>query len=139
MILPEVSGRTFSARVIRTAGVIAADSRTLLVELEVDNAKGEILAGSYAQVRFPEAKMEATLTLPSNTLLFRAEGPQVGVVLPDGKVELRSVKLGRDFGQTIEVLAGVSSQDRVIVKPTDSLASGTLVNVAETSQTENKK
>lgn len=139
VILPEAPGRTFPARVIRTAGVIAADSRTLLVELEVDNAGGEILAGSYAQVRFSEAKREATLTLPSNTLLFRAEGPQVGVVLPDGKVELRSVKLGRDFGQTTEVLAGVGSQDRVIVKPSDSLASGILVNVAATSQTENKQ
>jgi RND family efflux transporter MFP subunit len=139
VILPEAPGRTFPARVIRTAGVIAADSRTLLVELEVDNAGGEILAGSYAQVRFSEAKREATLTLPSNTLLFRAEGPQVGVVLPDGKVELRSVKLGRDFGQTTEVLAGVGSQDRVIVKPSDSLANGILVNVAATSQTENKQ
>ncbi|MDY0040459.1 MAG: efflux RND transporter periplasmic adaptor subunit [Desulforhabdus sp.] len=139
VILPEAPGRTFPARVIRTAGVIAADSRTLLVELEVDNAGGEILAGSYAQVRFSEAKREATLTLPSNTLLFRAEGPQVGVVLPDGKIELRSVKLGRDFGQTTEVLAGVGSQDRVIVKPSDSLANGILVNVAATSQTENKQ
>ena len=93
---------------IRTAGVIASDSRTLLVELEVDNSKGEILAGGYAQVRFTEAKMEAALTLPANTVLFRAEGPQVGIVQPDGKVELRTVKLGRDFGQTIEILAGVS-------------------------------
>ena len=106
MSIPELPGRVFPATVIRTAGVIAADSRTLLVELEVDNAKGEILAGGYAQVRFTEAKMEAALTFPANTVLFRAEGPQVGVVQPDGKVELRSVKLGRDFGQTIEITRG---------------------------------
>ena len=110
MTVPELPGRVFKPKVIRTAGVIASDSRTLLVELELDNPKGEILAGGYAQVRFTEAKMEAALTLPANTVLFRPEGPQVGVVQPDGKVELRTVKLGRDFGQTIEILAGVSRQ-----------------------------
>jgi RND family efflux transporter MFP subunit len=80
MTLPELRGRTFPAKVIRTAGVIAADSRTLLVELEIDNTKGEILAGSYARMRFTEAKTEPVLTLPPNTILFRSEGPQVGIV-----------------------------------------------------------
>jgi RND family efflux transporter MFP subunit len=136
MTIPELPGRVFTAKVIRTAGVIAADSRTLLVELGVDNSKDEILAGGYAQVRFTEAKMEATLTLPANTLLFRAEGPQVGVVEPDGKVELRSVKLGRDFGQTIEITAGVSSKDRVIVNPADSLANGSTVSIDEPTKME---
>lgn len=135
MTLPELPGRVFTAKVIRTAGVIASDSRTLLVELEVDNRKGEIIAGGYAQVRFTEAKIEAALTLPANTVLFRAGGPQVGIVQPDGKVELRSVKLGRDFGQTIEVLAGVSPQDRVILNPSDSLASGATVSITESTQT----
>jgi len=135
MTLPELPGRVFTAKVIRTAGVIASDSRTLLVELEVDNRKEEIIAGGYAQVRFTEAKIEAALTLPANTVLFRAGGPQVGIVQPDGKVELRSVKLGRDFGQTIEVLAGVSPQDRVIVNPSDSLASGATVSITESTQT----
>lgn len=139
MTLAELPGRTFSARVIRTAGVIAADSRTLLVELEVDNAKGEILAGGYAQVRFLDARMPAVLTLPSNTMLFRTEGPQIGVVQPDGKVELRSVKLGRDFGQTMEILEGVSSRDRVIVNPSESLVNGAMVNIAEPPRTEKKQ
>lgn len=136
--LPELSGRAFPAKVIRTAGVIATDSRTLLVECEVDNPKEEILAGSYAQVRFTEAKMQTALTLPSSTLLFRPEGPQIGVVLPDGKVELRGVKLGRDFGQAIEMVAGVSPQDRVIVNPAESVVSGAMVAIAETPQTEKK-
>lgn len=136
MSLPELPGRTFPARVIRTAGVIAADSRTLLVELEVDNPKGEILAGSYAQVRFTEAKMEAALTLPANTIMFRTEGPQVGVVREEGKVELRIVKLGRDFGQMIEILTGVDAKDRVIVNPSESLVSGCTVAVSETAKTE---
>jgi hypothetical protein len=121
--------------VIRTAGVIAADSRTLLVELEVDNSKGEIIAGSYAQMRFTEAKMEAALTLPANAVLFRAEGAQIGIVQQDGKVELRTVKLGRDFGQTIEILVGVEPKDRVILNPPESLATGTMVSIVESTKT----
>jgi RND family efflux transporter MFP subunit len=136
MSVPELPCRTFPATVIRTAGVIAADSRTLLVELEVDNAKGELLAGGYAQVRFTEAKTAPLLTLPANTIMFRAEGPQIGVVQPDGKVEVRGVKLGRDFGQTIEVLVGVTPEDRVIINPAESLVSGAMVSIAEPAKTE---
>lgn len=135
MAVPELPGRTFQAKVIRTAGVIAADSRTMLVELEVDNSKEEIIAGSYAQVRFTEAKSEPALTLPANTLLFRAEGPQIGVVHEGGKVELRTVKLGRDFGQRIEVLAGVAPEDRVILNPSESLATGATVSISEAAKT----
>jgi RND family efflux transporter MFP subunit len=136
MTVPEIPGRTFSPRVLRTAGVMASDSRTLLVELELDNPKEEVMAGGYAQVRFTEAKIEAELTLTANTILFRAEGPQVGIVKADGKVELRTVKLGRDFGQTIEILAGVNPSDRVILNPSDSLATGAAVSVAEADRKE---
>jgi RND family efflux transporter MFP subunit len=136
MTLPELRSQAFTAKVIRTAGVIASDSRTLLVELEVDNAKDEILAGGYAQVRFLDAKMDATLTLPANTIMFRAVGPQIGVVQEDGKVELRTVKLGRDFGQTIEVLTGVSPNDRVIINPSESIASGAKVSITESTKME---
>jgi len=134
MTLPELPGRAFVAKVIRTATVIAADSRTLLVELHVDNPKEEVLAGSYAQVRFTEARMESALTLQANTVLFRAEGPQIGVVKGDGTVELRTVKLGRDFGQTIEILTGVDLEDRVIVNPSESLESGATVSIKETAK-----
>jgi RND family efflux transporter MFP subunit len=133
LTIPELSGRVFPAKVVRASGSLTADSRTLLVELEVDNSKGEILAGSYAQVKLTEAKVETPLTLPSNTLLFRAEGPEVGVVQADGKVVLHPVTLGRDFGPTVEVLAGVSPADRVILNPADSLVGGTTVRVAEPS------
>jgi RND family efflux transporter MFP subunit len=136
LTVPELPGRVFMATVIRTAGAIASDSRTLLVELEVDNPKEEILTGSYAQVRFTHVKMEAALTLPANTILFRPEGAQVGIVKPDGKVEVRTVKLGRDFGQTIEILAGVGPRDRVIVNPSDSLATGAAVPVAQADKKE---
>jgi RND family efflux transporter MFP subunit len=134
MTIPELPGKTFPAKVIRTAGVIASDSRTLLVELAVDNSEEEILAGDYAKVRFPEAKMDAALTLPANTVLFSAKGPQVGVVKEDGKVELRTVKLGRDFGQMIEVLTGVGPHDRVIVNPGESLVTGATVCVSEAAK-----
>jgi len=139
MTLPELPGRAFTPRVIRTAGVIASDSRTLLVELELDNRKGEVLAGGYAQLRFTDVKMEAAMTLPANTVLFRPEGPQVGIIRPDGKVELRTVKIGRDFGQTIEILAGVSPEDRVIMNPSDSLTTGTAVSITQADKKEKSR
>ena len=74
------------------------------------------------------------MTLPSNTVLFRTEGVQVGVVRADGTVELRSVKIGRDFGPTVEVLSGVNTSDRVIVNPSDSLVAGTKVRVTEAAK-----
>jgi RND family efflux transporter MFP subunit len=131
LLIPERPDRVFTVQVTRDAGAISADSRTLLTELEVDNAHGEILAGSFAQVRLSGVTSAKTLTLPGNVLLFRAEGPQVGAVQPDGRVELRTVKLGRDFGATVEILSGVSTSDRVILNPSDSLASGAMVRVAE--------
>jgi len=130
LTIPEQPGRVFPAKVVRTSGAMSTDSRTLLTELEVDNSRGEILAGTYVQVRLTEAKVAAALTLPANTLLFRSEGPQVGVVGTDGKVDLRSVTLGRDFGPTVEVLGGVGSTDRVILNPADSLVGGITVRVA---------
>ena len=138
MMLPGLPGRKFTAKVIRTAGAITADSRTLPVELETDNPKGEILSGSYAKVRFIDVKMKASLTLPANTVLFRPAGPQVGIVDSDGKVSPRSVSIGRDFGQTIEIITGVSPQDRVIVNPSDSLINGMMVAVSEAPPAEKK-
>jgi RND family efflux transporter MFP subunit len=139
LLAPELPGKVFTAKVARTAGSISPDSRTLLTELEVDNTRGELLAGGFAQVRFAETKGHAPLTLPSNTLLFRAEGPQVGVVQEDGAIQLRSVTLGRDFGRIVEILAGVGLTDRVILNPSDSLAPGTVVRMAEPPKPENTK
>ena len=130
LLVPERPNQVFRATVARTAGAIAADSRTLLVELEVDNRTNEILAGSFAQVRLARSKGTALLTLPGNALLFRAEGPQVGVVGANDTVELRPVKLGRDFGTTLEILAGVKAGERVVLNPPDGLAAGARVRVA---------
>jgi membrane fusion protein, multidrug efflux system len=129
LTIPELPGRIFKAKVVRTSGSLNAESRTLMAELDVDNEKGEIFAGAYAQVRFSEVALMAALTLPSNTLLFRPEGPQVGLVSPEGKVELRTISIGRDFGPSVEVLSGVSTNDQVILNPPDSLASGTSVQI----------
>lgn len=131
LIIPELPGRVFPAKVVRTSGAMDAESRTLLTELEVDNSKGAIFSGSYAQVRFTDSKAAPPLTLPSNTLLFRAEGTQVGVVRKDNTVELRNVTVGRDFGPTVEILQGVTPQDRVIVNPPDSLVKNMTVRLAE--------
>lgn len=135
LTLAELPGRKFMAKVVRTAGAMDANSRTLLTELEVDNRRGEILSGGYAQVHFIDAKSAAQLTLPANTLLFRAEGMQVGVVNVNGKVVLRNVKIGRDFGKTVEVLEGITQADRVILNPSDSLTAGVTVRVAEPLKT----
>jgi RND family efflux transporter MFP subunit len=130
LTIPERPNQTFAATVARTAGAISPDSRTLLVELELDNRDGEILPGTFGQVRFPGTGSRASSTLPGNTLLFRPEGPRVGVVGADGRVTLREVKLGRDFGTTVEILAGIDAADRVILNPSDSLTSGIQVRVA---------
>ena len=91
-----------------------------------------ILPYSYGELSLKENDSNPPLTLPSNSLLFRAQGLQVGVVRPDGTVELRSVQVGRDFGQSIEILGGVTPADRVIINPTDSLVSGIKVRIQAT-------
>ncbi|MDB6124109.1 MAG: family efflux transporter, subunit [Pedosphaera sp.] len=139
MTVPEFPTRKFTAKVVRTAGAIDPISRTLLTELEVDNSHNELLAGSYAQVSFGDLKQDMALVLPSNTLLFRSEGTQVGVVDTNGRVELRQVVLGRDFGRNLEVVSGITAKDRVIINPADSLISGTTVRIAEADRTENTK
>jgi membrane fusion protein (multidrug efflux system) len=133
IIVPEMPGRKFPAKVVRTAGAIDPTSRPLLTELDVDNASNEIIAGSYAQVSFHDMNSTPILTLPSNTLLFRSEGSQVGVVLPDGRVELHSVLLGRDLGANVEVLSGIAANDKIIINPSDSLISGARMRMADSS------
>ncbi len=132
----EMPGHIFTAKVVRTAGALDPGSRTLLAELEVDNARGEIFAGSFAQVRFPSTGGQGKLTLPSNTLLFRAEGAFVGVVGADSRVELRRVKLGREFATSVEIVDGVTSADRIVLNPPDALISGTQVQVTAPARKE---
>jgi membrane fusion protein, multidrug efflux system len=128
LTLPEAPDQKFEAEVVRTAGALDVGTRTLLVELQVDNSKGEILAGSYGLVRLKDSRPEAALTLPSSSVIFRAEGPQVAVVVSN-HLSLRKVRLGRDFGSVVEILGGITAADRVITNPADSFAEGIEVRV----------
>lgn len=139
LTVPELPSRVFSAKVVRTAGAIDAVSRTLLTELEVDNSKNEILSGSYAQVSFADLRKDPALVLPANTLLFRGEGMQVGVVGPDGHVALHNIKIGRDFGRTVEVVDGITASDKIIVNPSDALVSGSTVRIAQAPMEEKEQ
>src|SRR5438132_2058785 len=129
VVFPDQGGKTFQAKVATTSESIAAHSRTLLVELHLDNPNNEIQPGSYAQARLTAGSLGQIVTLPNNTLLFRAQGVQVGVVKPDNSVELRDIKVGRDFGTTIEIIQGVAPSDKVILNPADSLVTGDVVRV----------
>ena len=111
----------------------------MLVELHVDNSKNEILPGSYATIRVSVNVLGKLLTLPDNTLIFRGKNIQVAVVDEKGAVQLRDVRIGRDFGVQSEVLGGVSESDKVIVNPSDSITSGTIVRVAATPTPTEKK
>jgi RND family efflux transporter MFP subunit len=135
LTIPEIHGKTFTAKVVRTAGAMNPETRTLLTELEVDNSSGEILAGSYAEVKLTDTKPDVPLTVPSNTLLFRSEGAFVGVVTAENKIDLRSVTLGRDFGKRVEVLSGIEAKDRLVLNPPDSIVSGMAVRIADSGNT----
>lgn len=126
------SAKTYPGKVISTSEAVSPDSRTMLVQLQVDNSKNEILPGSYATVRVPQSVLGKVLLLPDNTLIFRGKDRQVGVVDAKGVVQLRDVKVGRDFGVQSEILSGVTESDKVIVNPSDSLTSGTTVRLAAT-------
>ncbi|HVU07521.1 MAG TPA: efflux RND transporter periplasmic adaptor subunit [Verrucomicrobiae bacterium] len=131
----EMPGKSFDATVTRTAGAVDPSTRTLQVELQVSNPRNQILAGSYAQVRFDEAADPGTLTISDNAIIFRAQGTQVALVDGGNKVKLQDVKLGRDFGNTVQVVDGLKTDDRVIDNPPDSIAEGMEVQIAEPDKT----
>lgn len=131
ILLSELGGQTHKARVVRTAGAIDPGSRTLLVEMEADNADGALLSGSFAQIQLPGVESEHPLTVPANALIFRAEGALLAVVPPDGKVELKKISLGRDFGSSVEITEGVNAESRVIINPPDAIATGVQVEVVD--------
>jgi RND family efflux transporter MFP subunit len=125
---PEMPGQRFEGRLSNTAGAIDLATRTLQVEVLLPNADGRLLPGSYVDVHLPVLAGNS-IVAPSNSLLFRPEGPQVALVDGEGRVHLATVTLGRDFGQNIELLDGVKDGDRLILNPADSLAEGDSVTV----------
>jgi RND family efflux transporter MFP subunit len=121
-------GQAFTGTLVRNANAIDSASRTLNVEVDVDNSSGLLMPGAYAFVHFKIAAKRGSVTIPSNALLFRAEGLRVGVVR-NSHVSLLPITIGRDYGDAVEVLSGLSSRDAVIVNPSDSLANGAQVQV----------
>jgi len=128
--LAEFPGRIFQGKLVRTAEAINMTTRTLLIEIDVDNPTGTLLTGSYAEVHLAVPTQVSTLLLPVNTLLFRSEGLRVGIV-KDGKVVLSAVTPGHDFGNQIEIVSGLKPDDQVIVNPPDSLVHGQQVQIVQ--------
>jgi len=128
--LAEFPDRKFQGKVVRTADAINMTTRTLLVEVDVDNPTGTLLTGSYAEVHLAVPSQASTFLLPVNTLLFRTEGLRVGVV-KDGKVVLTTVTPGHDFGNDIEIVAGLKADDQVIINPPDSIVAGQQVQIVQ--------
>jgi RND family efflux transporter MFP subunit len=133
LTLDEYPNRTFQGSIVRTSDAIDQTTRTLNVEIDIDNAKDEIKTGAYVLAHFKatNAKDQAAgpLTVPANAVLFRSEGLRTAVVR-DSKAQLVPITIGRDFGSTLEVTSGLSKGDKIILNPSDSLTSGTLVRIA---------
>jgi RND family efflux transporter MFP subunit len=128
--LAEFPGRQFQGKLVRSADAINVTTRTLLIEIDVKNPSGTLLTGSYAEVHLNVPTQASTYLLPVNTLIFRSQGLQVGIV-KDGKVALASVTPGHDFGDQIEIVAGLKADDQVIVNPPDSIISGQEVQIVQ--------
>jgi RND family efflux transporter MFP subunit len=129
--LQEFPGQKFMGTVARTADAIDPATRTLNTEVDVPNKNGKLLPGSFGQVHFATGTSIPRITIPVNAMLFRAEGTRVAVVDKDGKVHLRPISIGRDFGATLEILGGLEVGDRIIINPSDSLEEGQQVHVAK--------
>src|SRR6201997_691335 len=128
IVLAEFPGEKFQGKLVRTASAINMTTRTLLAEIDVDNPKGTLLTGSYAEVHLKVPGQGSTFLIPVNTLIFRSQHLQVGVVR-DGKVVLAEVTPGHDFGAEIEIVAGLKADDQVVLNPPDSLVSGQQVQI----------
>lgn len=132
LTLDEYPGQVFEGTVTRNSGSIDSGSRTLNVEVDVNNRDGKLLPGAYVFVHFKIPRQNRQLSIPSNALLFRAEGLQVGIVR-NGRVHLQSVTIGTDNGSSVQISTGLSPHDMVILDPSDSLAEGEPVQVANPS------
>jgi RND family efflux transporter MFP subunit len=128
--LAEFPDHKFQGKLVRTADDINLTTRTLLVEIDVNNPTGTLLTGSYAEVHLAVPTQASTFLIPVNTLLFRTEGLRVGIV-KDGKVVLTAVTPGHDFGDQIEIVSGVKVNDQVIINPPDSIVSGQEVQIVQ--------
>ena len=128
-------GRVFTGTVARNSGAIDPSSRTLRVEVDVDNADGSLLPGAFAEVSLPLSSAQPGWSVPANVLLFRPSGVQVAVVDAGGAVQLRNVTLGRDYGTRVEIRTGLQGTEQVIANPGDAIIAGQRVRMARSSTT----
>jgi RND family efflux transporter MFP subunit len=131
--LPSLPGQRFTGSVARTADAIDPGTRTLRTEIDVPNSDGKLLPGSYAQVHFGVHVATTRLSVPVNALLFRSEGPRAAVVGSDGKVHLKPVVIGRDYGTDVEILGGLETSESIVLNPSDSLEEGQPVHATKES------
>lgn len=129
LTLPEFPGRTFKGKLVRTADSIDPSTRTLLVEVDVDNSNGVLLPGAYTEVHLKVPDGVPSLILPVTALIFRSQGLQVATVQGGNRAVLTNIALGRDMGTEVEVVSGLTADDSVIVSPPDSLIAGEAVRV----------
>jgi multidrug efflux pump subunit AcrA (membrane-fusion protein) len=125
----ELRGRTFRGQIARTSASIDAATRTMQIEVTLPNRDGSLLPGAYVQVSLP-LQASGSLVVPTNTLLFRGEGTLVAAVDAKGRVTLKRVGVGRNFGETFEALDGIGDDDRLVLNPPDWLADGQTVVLA---------
>ncbi|MDB5828415.1 MAG: efflux transporter periplasmic adaptor subunit [Variovorax sp.] len=125
----ELRGQSFSGQIARTSASIDASTRTMQVEVSLPNKEGVLLPGAYVQVQLPLVA-STSLSVPANALLFRKDGTLVATVDPQGKVHLQTVSLGRNYGESVEVLEGLKPTDRLVLNPSDSMAEGDTVAIA---------
>jgi RND family efflux transporter MFP subunit len=134
LTLAQFPGRKFQGKLVRTANAIDLASRTLLVEVDVDNTTGELLPGAFTEVHLKIPADIPTFILPVNTLIFRAQGLQVAAVENNNTAKLVSIALGRDFGAEVEVVSGLTGQESIIASPPDSIIDGEQVRIAQPNQ-----
>jgi RND family efflux transporter MFP subunit len=130
IVLAEFPGQKFPGKVVRTSEAINGTTRTLLTEIDLPNPDNTLLTGSYTEVHLHVPSANSTFLIPVNTLIFRSEHLQVGVVR-NGKVELVTLTPGHDYGSEIEVVSGLKADDQVVVNPPDSLVSGQQANIVK--------
>jgi RND family efflux transporter MFP subunit len=127
LVFAEHPGKHYPATVAFTAQALDPASRTLQVELQVENPEQRLFPGAYVEVHFDLAASSPTLRLPANAILFRAQGLLVAAVGADHHVRLKHIAEGRDFGSSIEILEGINATDDIVINPPDSITDGALV------------
>ncbi len=126
--LSEFPGQDFQAQVVRTAGALDPSSKTLLTEIHIPNDAHTLASGSYAEAHFSLHLEQPAIILPANTLIARADGTRVATLGPDNHIHLKQVKMGRDFGTTVEIISGVDAGETIVTNPSDAVQEGVLVH-----------